>query len=131
MKKWQFRMLVKFRPLFVVDKKIIFSLNFGAYLRRVKAIQVHLFAEITRFNFLTQTRRESLKIFTISRSSNWRYSVKIPRGIFWSCFGILWDIFFIKFLVKTIYNHVHNILRLFDGEADFSFSTSETKRLVY
>lgn len=53
-------MLVKFRPLFVVDKKIIFSLNFGAYLRRVKAIQVHLFAEITRFNFLTQTRRESL-----------------------------------------------------------------------
>ena len=54
-------MLVVFRPLFVVDKKIILSRNFGASLRRVKAIQVHPFAEITRFNFVTPTRRESLK----------------------------------------------------------------------
>ena len=29
---------------------------------------------------------------------------------------------------STSYNHVHNILRLFDGWANFPFTTSETKR---
>ena len=33
-----------------------------------------------------------------------------------------------KNLYLNTYNHVHNILRLFDSWANFPFTTSETKR---
>ena len=34
-----------------------------------------------------------------------------------------------KMKIET-YNHLHNILRIFDGRANFTFTTSETKRDV-
>ena len=33
-----------------------------------------------------------------------------------------------KPLLRTIYNHVHDILRLFDGWENFPFTTSEAMR---